>query len=1238
MTEGIMTSCWSPDQELLVLVTREHRVQLLSAEFLPIVELLLQQQCFGEAMPVDLGWGKKETQFHGTEGKQAAKVASTVEQGLAEHDDGSSAKISWRGDGQMFAINYVDRNTNTRKIKIVNREGILQSTSESVSKLEQPLSWKPSGSLVTSTQRLPNKYQVVFFEKNGLRHGEFTLPEKPNTRVKEVLWNMDSSVLLVWFHPNITNEIIPNGDDDEARVHCLQLWVVNNYTWYLKEELSIKNVTAVLWDDLRPLNLYVASSKCITTYTWTFSIDKSLGHCIQDLAIVSVINGKRLLMTPFRKSGIPPPMCAYEILFPEPISSIVYHSGSQNGAVDSNAVCVIHGSQLTLLASNSTYENLDKFNCKVDFKLGRSPHFKTTFPVHKIVEQYDLKEFDHDLFNESHHLSCVWLNDTTFYCVKSNLESDEQVILAIDFTNGKVGIKQIKTEYGPFLNLFCHDDKIYFQNNSGNVYEMTHGNVFLEPALDKDKYPITFLSSCSKLEVTSKEETVFIFGLSPRNRLYYENKQLSGNCSSFHIHDDHLLLTTTNHKLLMIPLNHNSLSSFASGNLSAAGERNIERGSKLVTALSNDCQVILQMPRGNLESIYPRPLLIHTLKGLLDKRQYHKVIELMRRHRVDMNLIHDHNPAAFFLHCEMFVQSVDNAGWIDLFIASLKNEDTTKTLYLYNYNSDINVENSSSACDEQSKVDKVCIAVRQAMVKLDEDKYLLPILSSFVKMDSTQMDEALRRVKALKDGKATNLAISAEEGLRHLLYIADANVLCDVALGTYDFDLVMMVFEKSQKDPKEFLPFLNNLKKMESQYMQYTINIYLKRYRKAFNCIKETNSSHVDECLTLIKKEKIFSVALEEFIPSTLLYRAVAEAYGDYNLGKGYYGEAAVLYDRAGKPQDALHAYQRKGNWRRTFIAASQLKYSKDQMLELYQSTVEILLEKKMFTDAAIIYKEYLNNEEEAVVCLTFAQHWDDAIRIAYQYNRLDLIDTNVIPALNEQCTSYENEIETIFTNFVSHCSRLLVVRENMEKEQSCLLDGTGDDHLDSDMYCDTSTVTGASHSRGSKSATGSNVSGRTYRSAKNRKKLERKKHSTKEGSSYEDLGLITELHSLIVRADAIAAPIGDVVSVLYSYEKDIQAIHLQSSLHSLLRLMESKEKIIWPADVDESAVDGPAMVGGAHMSTAEILRAKQSSVDVITATAHTRLRQLNPALRHAPKPTRPSDWALGFLHKKTQL
>ena len=42
-------------------------------------------------------------------------------------------------------------------------------------------------------------------------------------------------------------------------------------------------------------------------------------------------------------------------------------------------------------------------------------------------------------------------------------------------------------------------------------------------------------------------------------------------------------------------------------------------------------------------------------------------------------------------------------------------------------------------------------------------------------------------------------SVTTDDALRHLLYLVDVNDLYNVALGTYNFDLVLMVAEKSQK-------------------------------------------------------------------------------------------------------------------------------------------------------------------------------------------------------------------------------------------------------------------------------------------------------------------------------------------------------------------------------------------------------------------------------------------------------
>lgn len=47
--------------------------------------------------------------------------------------------------------------------------------------------------------------------------------------------------------------------------------------------------------------------------------------------------------------------------------------------------------------------------------------------------------------------------------------------------------------------------------------------------------------------------------------------------------------------------------------------RQIERGGKLLIALNSSTGCLLQMPRGNLELVHPRTLVISKLKSDIDK-------------------------------------------------------------------------------------------------------------------------------------------------------------------------------------------------------------------------------------------------------------------------------------------------------------------------------------------------------------------------------------------------------------------------------------------------------------------------------------------------------------------------------------------------------------------------------------------------------------------------------------------
>jgi len=158
-----------------------------------------------------------------------------------------------------------------RVIRIYDRLGVLQGTSEAVNGLEWSLAWKPSGSLIASSIELPQRKEIAFFEKNGLRHGGFTLPFPVDKLVvKELQWNSSSEILLVW--------LVSTGDQG-ALTDVIQLWTSGNYHWYLKQTFRYARtvpgsvLAAVGWSQSQAYKLYlVDAGGKLAVFEWTWDV------------------------------------------------------------------------------------------------------------------------------------------------------------------------------------------------------------------------------------------------------------------------------------------------------------------------------------------------------------------------------------------------------------------------------------------------------------------------------------------------------------------------------------------------------------------------------------------------------------------------------------------------------------------------------------------------------------------------------------------------------------------------------------------------------------------------------------------------------------------------------------------------------------------------------------------------------------------------------------------------------
>ena len=127
-------------------------------------------------------------------------------------------------------------------------------------------------------------------------------------------------------------------------------------------------------------------------------------------------------------------------------------------------------------------------------------------------------------------------------------------------------------------------------------------------------------------------------------------------------------------------------------------------------------------------------------------------------------------------------------------------EDTTLTFFKDHYpekasnhvRRDLN-GNLTNSKENSKKISNLCTKLVEICERVNASRYLLVILSCYIKMND--IEKALHRIIQAKESSQG----AVDEGLRHLLYIVDVNVLFDVALGTYDFEIVLMVAEKSQK-------------------------------------------------------------------------------------------------------------------------------------------------------------------------------------------------------------------------------------------------------------------------------------------------------------------------------------------------------------------------------------------------------------------------------------------------------
>ena len=564
-------------------------------------------------------------------------------------------------------------------------------------------------------------------------------------------------------------------------------------------------------------------------------------------SVLAGVHGDKVKGTDYAKGLIPPPMCGFEI-----------KAGSLWGLK----------------------------SCQIDSS--GSGYVEASGGASGIIENFELaKVFQgcgRNVTRCARHL--LWINDEDDALVRCNIETGERV--------------QSETAGSPILHIFksgcgssycaVTDDLRVLDFDSARTV-----NVLLERPRAGCLLPVSTSSSWGgrlgeeRVEGDPAEDDParddpaagipIVVSLSVAGRLYVNDRVLSPSVSSFVVSSHHSFLVYVTKDSAPVLVcddldqirSHDDLEGVdnyengGTGSESLPG-RPVEPNTQVLSCLDNQPMVVLRQHRGNLEGVYPRPLVLRTVRSHLKSREYGRAFDICRRHKIDLNFLCDYMPSEFLRDVGTFVEQVKDQARINLFVSMLQDVDFASTKYKQH-------EAASPISDPlhfQNKTNRICAALRSKMLEMKAadgaDLNLLnPILTTYAKERPANLAAALILIKSQAEGETERPNLTgrpSQEAFKYLAFLATYENLYSTALGMYDWNLAKAVARGSQLDPKVYLKELGDLEGMVAPMARYKVDCKLGRWDRAVRNLWEGGGAP-EEVLKIVAERDLHKVALE---------------------------------------------------------------------------------------------------------------------------------------------------------------------------------------------------------------------------------------------------------------------------------------------------------------------------------------------------------------------------------------
>ncbi|KAK9859824.1 hypothetical protein WJX84_001803 [Apatococcus fuscideae] len=642
--------------------------------------------------------------------------------------------------------------------------------------------------------------------------------------------------------------------------------------------------------------------------------------------------------------------------------------------------------------------------------------------------------------------------------------------------------------------------------------------------------------------------------------------------------------------------------------------RRIEQGGRLVAAPPGSHTAILQMPRGNLETVCPRPLVVAAIADALQGHEYDRAWELAVDNRVDLNLLVDYCWPAFLDHTADFVGQVPgDQDQADL-LAALRPGSTAEATGLYGglllsvHTVDPQGHDDVQSSNHFVPEDKVAVvsrAVREALQARSAAAYLRPIVTSHaITGDLKGALAAIKEAKeaqllhsspgadsSLPDGHAETTdnneleakAPTAEEGMKHLLLVTDFEKLYRAALGMYDLELAFMVVAHSQRDPGEYLLELQQWAAIRQVPLrQHALNLHLRRFSLAMRDLVDAGPDHFQRAIDLARDKGLLRELMKLVEQDESQWKQVAEVYAATLSKRNMHEDAAVAYLAAKLPEQALGSYRAAGEWRMAFMLAGRLRWDEGRTHKMAEEMVAGLSSLGQLASAAALAMQHLNDVDGAVSLLAQARHWRSALHVSYRHRRSDLLETVIGPAAAEAASTGLSDFRESLERVDKYLTRYKHVRQQHAALEAAMADvGEAghsvmpDDATEVDdaasMVSGLSAYAASTAATSTAASTGRPASTVGGRKPQRNKQKANKRMKIKQGSPHEQVALAHHITSLAVSPeDCNSSSQLTELLILLGHQQDAQL--LQQRLSQLIA--QQSEAAAWVAANPPSSQD----------------------------------------------------------------